>query len=107
MNGRWMMLLALGALAGCPSEADKRVDDVLALTGDASAGSAAYTLRCDVCHEADGTGGGSFPDLTAYLAASSDADFVYSMLDGPGTMPSFSASDDQELADILAFAKTL
>lgn len=106
MNGRWMMLIALGALAGCPSEQDKRVNDVLALTGDSTAGASAYSLRCETCHEADGTGDGAFPDIGAYLASASDADFVTTMLEGPGTMPTFASSDDQELADIMAYCKT-
>lgn len=104
MNGRWMLLVALTGLMGCPPGEDAREDAVLALTGDVSSGASLYASRCETCHLADGTGGGAFPDIGVYLSSHDEADLVRTMIEGPGTMPSFEGSTDQELADILAYA---
>ena len=105
---RFFSLAVVIALAGCdagtPSASGGRVDDILALTADATAGQAAYTQLCETCHQADGMGGGgAFPDLTLYIDEDGEHDFVEIMIEGPGTMPPFEGQDDQVLADITAY----
>ncbi|MEZ4323288.1 MAG: cytochrome c [Myxococcota bacterium] len=97
-----MMILA----TGCPSDGEdtgetNRIDDVLALTGDAANGSSIYASRCVSCHAADGTGGIG-PSLVDYVPGASDTDILDVVIEGEGTMPSAGDLEDQELADLLA-----
>lgn len=102
---RILILGTLFALAACDggTPENSRVDDVLALTGDTTAGETSYTSLCASCHEADGMGGDAYPDLTAFVAAESEGELVEAMLEGPGSMPVFDNQDDQVLADITAY----
>lgn len=77
-----------------------RVDDILALTGDAAAGATVYADNCASCHGDDGTGG-SGPDISGESETEEIAQIV---LDGEGDMPAFDGDlTDQEIADVVAF----
>ena len=101
------LLSALILLAACgdKSESGTAVDrtaDILALTGDATAGETTYTGNCSGCHSADGAGSDSFPALTD---ATFSEDSVNTVLEGAGSMPSFSGLEDQDIADVLAYVE--
>ncbi len=97
----WMALTVLAMGCGEPEEsAGTRGDDILALTGDADAGSAIYASNCSVCHSADGTGS-TGPSL---LGESLDGETIAIILNGEDAMPAFGdALSDQDIADLLAW----
>ncbi len=74
---------------------DPRVDDILALDGDATNGGSVFATTCgnSGCHGADGS-------------SRSDADLVDIMINGSGSMAPQNISD-QEAADVLAYIMTL
>lgn len=93
----WLVLV----FAGCGGS---RVDDVLALTGDAAAGQAVYQARCALCHGDNGEGG------TGPAIAGEDEleELVEVVLFGEGDMSGFDGViSDQEVADVVAFVQTL
>lgn len=96
------MLFVSLLLAGCAT--DSQVTDILALTGDTTAGETLFADNCASCHGADATGG-SGPDLTG---EGMDEEAVSVILDGEEDMPSFSADlADQDIADIIAWVDSL
>ena len=80
-----------------------RVDDIQALTGDATEGQTLYASSCQGCHASDGTGQNGNPDITGSI---SDSD-INIILTGPGQMPAFSSLTDQQIADIAAYVESL
>ncbi|MBL8618604.1 MAG: c-type cytochrome [Deltaproteobacteria bacterium] len=65
-SARWRWAaLALGLVA-CGGK-EGRVEEVLALEGDATSGAEVYAVNCAGCHGADG-GGGSGPNIRAKTA---------------------------------------
>ena len=92
-------VVAVLFLAACGDQS--RVDDILALSGDATAGESVFSANCAACHGADGTGG-SGPDLTS--EGESDAELAEYVLFGEEEMPGFDGDlDDQEIADVVAY----
>ncbi|MCB9671356.1 MAG: cytochrome c [Alphaproteobacteria bacterium] len=109
-----MTTRALGAaalltlLAGCPggetpTEPTTRIEDILALTGDTTAGGNVYSTNCATCHGADGTGGSGFPNLTVEVPEHTEEQVLTIVIDGEGTMPAFGTLSDQNLADLMAY----
>ncbi|MFT5681210.1 MAG: mono/diheme cytochrome c family protein [Myxococcota bacterium] len=99
------MSLALPVI-GCGDKGDTgtdRTSDILALTGDSAAGETLYTGNCSGCHGADGTGTDTFPSLVGTTTAEFTVDTV---LNGAGSMPSFSSLADQDIADVFAYVET-
>lgn len=76
-------------------------DDILALTGDATAGATVFSDNCATCHGADGTGD-SGPSLVAAVPGYSDEELLGIMLEGKGSMAAIALAD-QEAADVLAY----
>lgn len=77
-----------------------RATDILALTGDATAGEAVFSDNCAVCHAADGSGG-TGPNLANESVGESA---VNTVLNGKESMPSFGDSlSDQDVADLFAW----
>lgn len=91
--------------AGC-SKTPERVRAVEALTGDAKTGAALYQANCSSCHGPDGRSGTARRNA-AGTAKSDTSEALTTMIDGEDEMPSFSNLQDQELADIIAYLKTL
>ncbi|MCB9685365.1 MAG: cytochrome c [Alphaproteobacteria bacterium] len=99
---RGVMVAALALLVGCGGDdgGGSRVDDIMALTGDAAAGESVFASNCAVCHGADGTGG-TGPDITGESEADEVAGYV---LDGADGMTAFDGVlSDQEIADVVAY----
>ncbi len=91
---------ALGLVMGCTGSEGSRVDDVLALDGDATNGADVFGDTCAVCHGDDGSGG-SGPDLTGQDSLET---VISSVLNGNGSMPAFDGDlTDQEIADVAAY----
>ncbi len=81
------------------------IDAILALTGDSTAGATLYDRDCELCHTEDGSGTPPFPSLLE----ANDRLVVENILTGPGLMPDAEelGYDDQDVADVLAYVKTL
>lgn len=68
-----------------------------------------YRLNCAACHGAEGIGGAlTTDDVTPSLQHASPSDVANAVVAGPGAMPSFDASfDEQALADTAAYVQHL
>lgn len=101
MRARW---LSLGLVFAAACGADKQVDDILALEGDADNGAVVFADHCATCHGADATGG-SGPNLLAEAGEEDEAaEQVDIILGGEDEMPAFiDVLSDQEIADVLAW----
>lgn len=100
------LFLLLPLLAACgDGGSTTRVDDILALTGDATNGATVFADNCAACHGADGTGG-SGPDLTGESEGAEEmADII---LNGEGDMTAFDGViTDQEIADVIAYVESI
>ncbi len=89
----------------CSEEENPKTEGILELSGDAADGKLTYDNNCSSCHGADGTGNGSAPSLAEHASHESDSEIVTIILDGEGSMPSFSNLSDQEVANILAYIR--
>ena len=91
-------------MAACGGGSTERTPDVLALEGVADEGAAVYEGNCADCHGADGAG----PVGLAHLDDHDDAALSDQILAGSLGMPAFDDKlTDQEVADIIAFLRTL
>lgn len=87
---------------------------LVAGSGDATAGKAAYKQHCAVCHGADGTGNAALaktmkiPDLGSKdVQTLSDADLQKVIADGKGKMPASKGLADADLHNLVAYIRTL
>jgi mono/diheme cytochrome c family protein len=84
-----------------------RSSAILALTGDAAAGQMSYASRCVMCHGPDGKSGTARHDVPGH-AKNKPTETVNELLVGNAAgMPSYANLTDQQLADLLAYLKTL
>lgn len=76
---------------------------------DAARGGEHYRLHCAACHSATGIGGALTADAYAPSVLSSEpTEVATAVISGPGTMPQFGTSfDDDDLADIAAYVELL
>jgi mono/diheme cytochrome c family protein len=74
--------------------------------GDRERGHALYADRCEPCHAADGRGGPLGLNLVRARVLDRPSDFATIVRGGSGRMPGFETTD-AELADLLAFLRTL
>lgn len=88
-------------LVACGGADEDRVDDILALDGDAAVGVGVYDKQCSGCHGDDGEGGVG-PALDGSVDAYSPEQMVTLILDGQGDMPPHDYMEDQDIADLLA-----
>ncbi len=96
------LLVGLTTVVACGGEGgEDRVDDILALDGDAAAGDAVYAAECSACHGAAGEGG-SGPAMSE-VAGEGAAEIVEVVLNGDGDMPAFPEIPDQDIADLVAY----
>jgi mono/diheme cytochrome c family protein len=94
---RILPFLCLFPLVACGVSA--RVDSILALSGDATAGATVYENHCASCHGADGRGA-SGPGILGEEAE----EVVDVVLYGEEDMPAFADTlEDQEIADVTAW----
>jgi len=98
-----LALLLLGA-CGDEAESEDRVAAILELEGDVSNGAALYGSDCAGCHGLTGEGG-SDPAMSDAIDGLSDEDLITVILDGVGGMPAHDYLEDQEIRDILDYAK--
>ncbi len=97
-------LSALTALTGCGS--NERTSSIGKLTGTASSGASVYATKCLSCHGSDGRSGSAREDI-AHEARDDSDEAIDKILGGGGGMPSFSNLSDQDIADLVAYLKTL
>ncbi len=98
----WLFVLALSAVA-CSSSTSSRVTTISGLKGDAVAGKSVYTNSCSSCHGSNAKSGSAGENLP-----SKNASTAYTqILDGKGSMPSFSDLSDQDVANVWAYVQTL
>lgn len=87
--------------------ADAASASITSLSADASAGKTLYTANCASCHGSDAASGSANKNVANEVQSSSSA-AVNTILAGDGQMPSFASTlSDQEIADIVAYIKTL
>lgn len=98
----------VGYLRSWQTQAPAAPEAFDAVGGDAARGAEAYALRCASCHGADGWQEGAPRLAGATLQATvSDAMIRHVILEGrAGKMPQFKLRDP-EIADIIAFIRTL
>lgn len=99
-----LSMTCLILLSAC--SASDRAITISELEGDATAGKAPYDQNCMSCHGATAQGG-SGPNLVKEISEHDLADMIDVVLDGDGDMPGFSNLEDQEIADIFAYIKSL
>ena len=88
---------------GIDRELQERVDAILALEGDATAGAGRFAGTCAACHGPDGHGSDFAPDLRERVPNRDDPTLIRTLLTGKGAMPPWATRfDDQALADIRA-----
>lgn len=84
--------------------------------GDATAGKAVFTKRCVTCHGSNGEGRWviakifrvEMPHLgSKEVQARSDADLGKVVTEGKGKMKPAAGLSEQEIADVIAFVRTL
>ena len=100
-----MFITSLFAFAfGCgPSD---RALSIAEFEGEVTSGRALYMTECAQCHGANAQGGVG-PNLINAFNHHDDVEVIEVILEGDGSMPSFSRLKDQDIADILAFINTL
>ncbi len=83
-----------------------RVNNVLSLTGIASAGSALFAERCTGCHGPEGAGTSAAPNLGERVPMREDSSLIQTLISGRGGMPSWGELfSNQELANLHAFLR--
>ncbi|MCU0695804.1 MAG: cytochrome c [Myxococcaceae bacterium] len=98
-----LSLLTLAMSCGPSPE----VEAINALTGVAATGQPLYATNCQTCHGADGKSGTTMRNVAA-TAKSNPTRLISIVVIGGFSMPSFSGRlSNQEVADILAHAKSL
>lgn len=110
---RPVLLLAASLLAGCDDfvlgttgdGSGSRSDSILALTGDAAAGETVFDTHCVACHDKAGLVDKVGPALGDFVPNAEDTELVSVVLDGTGSMPAQNITADQDVADLLAWAR--
>jgi len=111
----WISILAMTfAVAACGDDEStgeaQDVSDILALTGDATAGGAIYTgagtCASASCHGSTGDDGAG-AKLTEVVPGLSDEAMALSIRYGKGTMTAQPNLTAQQIADSIAYIKTL
>ena len=114
MKRPFLYLLAISCTmlafaTGCSSKKENspRNPAVLALKGNVENGTILHKRDCSGCHGLDGKSG-SAGENTVSVAKSDANEFLNYVIDGEDSMPSFgSRYNDQNLADLLAYVKSL
>ncbi len=102
-----IVLLVASCWVGCGSSRD---GEITKLTGSSTNGLVVWGSNCASCHGPAGMGvTGTGPNLVAGHAADHDDTYMAKViLNGEGTMPSFSSSlSNQQIADVIAYIRSL
>lgn len=75
--------------------------------GDARRGSALYAERCAACHADDGRGGTMGVALAGRHVLDRAPDLAAAVRAGRGRMPAFESTTDAEVADMVAYLRSL
>lgn len=84
--------------------------------GDAKAGAAVYDAQCKKCHAADGASNPTIAKMmkvelkdlkAADVKAMPDADMKKLIVDGKGKMKAIKGLSDADIANVIAFTKSL
>lgn len=101
-------LLCLPVTACGGEDAGDRAQAIASLSGNASAGETFFGQQCVVCHDANAMGvPGLGSDLTVTVPMLTDAELAQTFLTPPDGMTSFAQEDNQTLANIIAYLRTL
>lgn len=105
--GLSVVMLVASLWVGCGSSRD---GEITKLTGNATNGLVVWGSNCASCHGPAGKGvTGTGPSLVeGHAADHDDAYLAKFILNGEGTMPSFSSSlSNQQIADVIAYIRSL
>jgi cytochrome c553 len=89
---------------------------VFAISGDAAAGEAVFRSRCKMCHGADGAGNPAMAKVLSVEIPAMDSESVQKQTDtelkeaiakGKGKMAAIRGLSDQDLANVIAFVRSL
>ena len=102
-----IMVLGITACGESEKTTAERVKDIVILSGDLSAGENLYAAKCSFCHGGNGEGKGDSPAMAGAVENQTDTYLITLVIDGFGSMPGLGSSlSDQEIADVIVFAKT-
>lgn len=94
--------LVLGACG-----ADPATSSIASLSADVTAGKTLYATNCASCHGSDAASGSANKNVANEVQSNASA-AIGTILSGDGQMPSFASTlSDQEIADVVAYIKTL
>jgi mono/diheme cytochrome c family protein len=111
--GLSLALVCGSSLSACEDEGGEcdaaqldRVDMVIALTPDDAAGAGTFANYCgsSACHGTNGDSGPA-PNLSREVGERDDTELLCLILNGSGGMPAQEGLTDQQLADLLAYAR--
>jgi len=112
-----LMMMCCSLLVACGGDdggeggeggVNPRTADVLDLTGDSTEGADVYTNTCGIssCHGPNGNDGSATAgDLGTLVPMLDEEQMVTTVLDGNGSMPPQSFLSDQDIADVVAYAR--
>ena len=108
MNRKFFSVIVLVLVLMVPS--------LLMAGGDAETGKATYLKRCKMCHAADGTGNAKMAKMlkveikdlgSEAVQALSDEEIAKIVADGKGKMKTVKGVGKEDVANIIAFLRTL
>jgi mono/diheme cytochrome c family protein len=108
----WKLALGTGLLIVAVSV----IPSVAAAKGDAAAGKDVYMKKCNMCHGPDGAGKEAIEKMlkvemkalgSKEVQAVSDADMKKVIDEGKGKMKPVKGLSDAEMANVIAFVRTL
>jgi mono/diheme cytochrome c family protein len=111
-----IVLATLGLEAGCEKDRSKMTDAELGLSPQQASGRRLFNIHCALCHPAYSSHGNKGPGLkdlyhTPYLPSgltATDEHVEQSIVRGRNMMPRFGNQlDNQQLADLVAYLRTL
>ncbi len=105
-----MFAMSFAALQGCGGEEDvgERARAIAMLSGDATTGETFFLDHCVTCHDDNAMGiAGLGSDLTVIVPMLTDAELAQTLLRPPQGMKSFTNQQNQKLADVIAYLRTL
>ncbi len=89
---------------------------LFAQKGDAAAGKAIYTSKCAMCHGPDGAGKDTMAKMlkvefkhlgSKEVQGKSDADLKKEITEGTGKMKGIKLASDSDMANLIAYMRTL